>query len=76
MLSFLHLRRLYPKLSNISSVTASGQEGVSKYLDEVFDEAYSATLLAGDLRNVRWGRIDYLNVTAITTKWAVWQYVS
>ena len=25
--------------------------------------------------HVKWGRIDYINVTALTTKWGVWQYV-
>jgi len=25
------------------------------------------------LPHIRWGRIDYLEVTALTTKWAVWQ---
>lgn len=55
-----------------STVTSTGQESVSKYVDQVFDSAYNLTQAAGDLTNVRWGRIDYLNVTAITTKWAVW----
>lgn len=59
----------------LSSVTASKQEGISKFLDNVFDAAYNETQVAGDLPNVRWGRIDYLNVTAITTKWAIWQCV-
>jgi hypothetical protein len=26
----------------------------------------------GDIPHVRFGRIDYINVTSITTKWAVW----
>lgn len=58
-----------------SSVTSAKQDGVSKFLDDVFDSAYNKTQLEGDLPHVRWGRIDYLNVTAITTKWVVWQYV-
>jgi hypothetical protein len=41
----------------------------------VFDSAFNVTELEGGLPGVRWGRIDYLNVTAITTKWAIWQYV-
>ncbi|KAF8914277.1 hypothetical protein CPB84DRAFT_1742067 [Gymnopilus junonius] len=57
----------------VISVTASGQEGVSKYLDEMFDSAFNKTHIAGDLPHVRWGRIDYLNVTYITTKWSIWQ---
>jgi hypothetical protein len=60
--------------STPSSVTASKQEGVSKYLDNVFDSAFNETHIAGDLPHVRWGRIDYMNVTYVTTKWAVWQY--
>lgn len=59
-----------------SSVTSARQDGISKFLDSAFDEAYNQTVLAGDLPHVRWGRIDYINVTYITTKWAVWQYVS
>lgn len=42
-------------------------------MDDVFDAAYNETLIAGDLPNVRWGRIDYLNVTSITTRWSVWK---
>ena len=57
-----------------SSVTAAKQEGISKYLDGVFDSAYNQTQIIGDLPNVKWGRIDYLNVTYITTKWGIWQY--
>lgn len=56
----------------LSTATSSGQEGVSKYVDQIFDSAYNLTQVAGDLKNIRWGRIDYLNVTAITTKWAIW----
>jgi hypothetical protein len=57
----------------VVTVTAAKQDGVSKFLDDVFDSAYNKTQLKGDLPNVRWGRVDYLNVTAITTKWALWQ---
>jgi hypothetical protein len=56
----------------VITVTSAGQEGVSKYVDQVFDGAYALTQTAGDLTNVRWGRIDYMNVTTLTTKWAVW----
>ncbi|GLB34161.1 hypothetical protein LshimejAT787_0110450 [Lyophyllum shimeji] len=57
----------------VITVTAGRQDGVSQYVDHVFDAAYNESLLAGDLPNVRWGRIDYFNVTYITTKWGVWQ---
>lgn len=56
----------------VITMTSVGQESISKYVDQVFDSAYNLTQAAGDLTNVRWGRIDYLNVTAITTKWAIW----
>ncbi|XP_006456688.1 hypothetical protein AGABI2DRAFT_195701 [Agaricus bisporus var. bisporus H97] len=57
----------------VISVTAAKQEGLSKYLDQVFDSAYNETLEKNDLPNIRWGRIDYLDVTYLTTKWNVWQ---
>ncbi|PFH50138.1 hypothetical protein AMATHDRAFT_61595 [Amanita thiersii Skay4041] len=56
----------------IITVTASRQEGISKIMDQIFDAAYNETVIAGDLPNVRWGRIDYINVTYLTTKWNVW----
>ncbi|KAL0950075.1 hypothetical protein HGRIS_010079 [Hohenbuehelia grisea] len=57
----------------VISVTSAKQEGLSKVVDEAFDAAFNESQIAGDLPHVRWGRIDYLNVTTITTKWAVWQ---
>ncbi|KDR84092.1 hypothetical protein GALMADRAFT_55661 [Galerina marginata CBS 339.88] len=57
----------------VISVTSAKQDGLSKFLDNVFDTAFNETQLAGDLPYVKWGRIDYLNVTGITTKWGVWQ---
>ncbi|KAI6040443.1 hypothetical protein EDC04DRAFT_2567093 [Pisolithus marmoratus] len=56
----------------IKTVTAGQPDGISKYVDTVFDQAYNYTLEKGDLPYVRFGRIDYLDVTSITTKWAVW----
>ncbi|KAG1833271.1 hypothetical protein F4604DRAFT_881571 [Suillus subluteus] len=56
----------------IITVTAGQPEGVSKFVDDVFDATYNYTLEKGELPHVRFGRIDYLNVTSITTKWAVW----
>ncbi|KAG5648752.1 hypothetical protein DXG03_000099 [Asterophora parasitica] len=57
----------------VISATAGRQDGISKYVDDMSDSAYNQTVIAGDLPNVRWGRVDYFNVTGITTKWAVWQ---
>lgn len=56
----------------IITVTAGQPEGVSKFVDQVFDATYNYTLEKGELPHVRFGRIDYLNVTSITTKWSVW----
>ncbi|KAF4619723.1 hypothetical protein D9613_004943 [Agrocybe pediades] len=57
----------------VISVTSARNEGVSRLLDDFFDASYDKSIEEGDLPDVRWGRIDYLNVTAITTKWNVWQ---
>jgi len=46
------------------------------YADKQFDVAYNTTLVENDLPHVRWGRIDYMSVTYITSKWAVWRCVA
>ncbi|KAG8218961.1 hypothetical protein J3R82DRAFT_4701 [Butyriboletus roseoflavus] len=56
----------------VVSTTAGQPDGVSKFVDESFDATYNYTLAKGDLEHVRFGRIDYLDVTVITTKWVVW----
>ncbi|EGO02129.1 hypothetical protein SERLA73DRAFT_177903 [Serpula lacrymans var. lacrymans S7.3] len=56
----------------IITVTTGQPDGVSMFVDKVFDATYNLTQGLGDLPHVRFGRIDYLNVTSITTKWAVW----
>jgi len=56
----------------VVTVTANGQEGISKFVDSVYDSAFDMSVKAGDLPHVRWGRIDYFNVTAVTTKWNIW----
>jgi hypothetical protein len=70
------LFRLQPNFLAHRSVTAAKHDSISKYMDQVFDSAFNETLHANDLPNVRWGRINYLDVTYLTTKWNVWQYVS
>ncbi|PAV21035.1 hypothetical protein PNOK_0366200 [Pyrrhoderma noxium] len=57
----------------IISITSVQNEGVSKYVDEQFDKAFNLAQESGELPHVRWGRIDYMNVTTITTKWNVWR---
>jgi len=42
----------------------------------MFDSAFNKTVLAGDLPHVKWGRINYLTETYITTKWNVWRWVA
>ena len=56
-----------------SSAQTTGRSPMSKGLDENFDSAYNTSIIEGDLPDVRWARIDYLNVTYLTTKWNVWQ---
>lgn len=50
------------------------QDPVSTYFDKTFDGAYNLTVEAGDLKHVKWARIDYLAVTEITTRWGIWKY--
>ncbi|KAH9943182.1 uncharacterized protein BXZ73DRAFT_87570 [Epithele typhae] len=56
----------------VITVTASGNSAVSKMVDEAFDDAFNTTLAAGDLLDLKWGRIDYIATTYLTTKWAIW----
>jgi len=57
----------------IITVTAGQNGGISEMFDKKFDEAYDLTVKAKDLKHVKWGRVDYMNVTTITTKWGVWR---
>jgi len=57
----------------IITVTSGQPDGMSKLFDNKFDETYDLAVKEGDLKHVKWGRIDYLNVTRITTKWNVWR---
>jgi hypothetical protein len=59
-----------------SSTSSSRKDTLSVIFDEKFDEAFDLTAKEKDLYHVKWGRIDYFNVTRITTKWNVWRYVS
>lgn len=49
---------------------------ISQYVDKQFDECYNITQIEGDLPHVRFARINYMEVTYITTKWAAWKYAS
>ncbi|EEB95873.1 hypothetical protein MPER_05092, partial [Moniliophthora perniciosa FA553] len=40
-------------------LTQSG--GISQFVDQICDEAFNETMIANDLPDLRWGRIDYLN---------------
>jgi len=57
----------------VVTVTSNQRTGISATVDEQFNEAFNISLNEQDLPHVRWGRIDYLNVTRLTTKWAVWR---
>lgn len=59
-----------------STTTAAQPNGISQFADQHFDDAFNQTVIAGDLPHVKWGRIDYINVTYITTKWGIWKYVT
>ncbi|PSR77290.1 hypothetical protein PHLCEN_2v7983 [Hermanssonia centrifuga] len=71
-------KRLWFLIMGHSSTSAGTQQqgGISKLLDNQFDAAYNESFLENDLPDVRWGRIDYLNVTYLTTKWNIWQCVA
>ena len=58
-----------------STISSAQREGISRFVDDQFDQAYNLTQEAGDLKHVKWGRIDYMNVTALTTKWSIWRCV-
>jgi hypothetical protein len=57
----------------VSTIQADQPRGLSQMFDEKFDEAYDISVKENDLPHVKWGRVDYITVTALTTKWAVWQ---
>jgi len=60
--------------TRVRRTTATAKkDAVSTIFDQRFDEAYDLTAKANDLAHVKWGRIDYFNVTRITTKWNVWR---
>jgi hypothetical protein len=42
-------------------------------VDDEFDKAYNTSLVGKDLPNIKWGRIDYMTVTRVTTEWMVWK---
>jgi hypothetical protein len=72
----LHLIQYFDAESifTYSTVTSNQRTGISAFVDQQFNEAYNTSLAENDLPHVRWGRIDYINVTRLTTKWAVWRY--
>jgi hypothetical protein len=51
----------------------NAKDPISKYVDEAFDKAYNISLVKKDLPHIKWGRVDYLAVTRITTEWMVWK---
>ena len=61
-------------LAHFLNSSIGSQDPVSSYFDSTFDGAYNLTRDAADAPNLRWGRIDYLDVTEITTRWVIWKY--
>ena len=55
------------------TIQADQPRGLSQIFDEKFDAAYDISVEEDDLPHVKWGRIDYISVTALTTQWGVWQ---
>ncbi|KAG8865162.1 hypothetical protein FRB96_000051 [Tulasnella sp. 330] len=56
-------------------VSVPNGDELAKITDQKFDATYNLTHSARDkaLPHVRWGRINYLDVTHLTTKWGVWK---
>ena len=61
--------------TRIASSTTTNQQrtGTSAIVDKEFNGAYNISVNENTLPHVRWGRIDYLNVTRLTTRWGVWR---
>ncbi|OSX59329.1 hypothetical protein POSPLADRAFT_1035645 [Postia placenta MAD-698-R-SB12] len=57
----------------IISASKGGKNAFSMQADDHFDKAFDKSLVESDLPNVRFARVDYLNVTYLTTKWGIWQ---
>ncbi|EJU06203.1 hypothetical protein DACRYDRAFT_73553 [Dacryopinax primogenitus] len=55
-------------------ITLSEQNAVTQFVEEQFIKAFNETMdNDDDLPGVKWGRIDYFNVTLITTKWLIFK---
>jgi hypothetical protein len=57
----------------MNSTLGDSRDQVSKYVDEAFDKAYDIALTNDDVPDIKWGRIDYMDVTKVTTEWMVWK---
>lgn len=66
--------KLLADLLPFLSTTSAQGSALSLFADAQFDEAYNTTLIENDLPHVRWGRIDYMSVTYLTSKWVVWKW--
>ncbi|KAG8759235.1 hypothetical protein FRC14_006398 [Serendipita sp. 396] len=51
----------------------TSRDPASKPMDEAYDNAFNTTVYQKDLPNVKWGRIDYMTVTRLTTEWMIWK---
>jgi hypothetical protein len=65
---------LYNSISLLSTAQATG-DPMSKYADKHFDDAFEIAQKEGDIPHVKWARINYMNVTRVTTRWNIWSCV-
>lgn len=69
---WIHSGHLLTGGGSSTTLGTQTQGGLSKIMDREYDAAFNQTMIEQDLPDVRWGRIDYLNVTYLTTKWNIW----
>lgn len=70
----LMLRRSeHVETDTVNSTLGNSGDPLSKVVDEEFDKAYNTSLVTKDLPHIKWGRIDYLTVTRVTTEWMIWK---
>ncbi|KAG8824425.1 hypothetical protein FRC17_009094 [Serendipita sp. 399] len=51
----------------------TSRDPASKSVDQAYDNAFNKTIHQKDLPNIKWGRIDYMTVTKLTTEWMIWK---
>ncbi|KZT62945.1 hypothetical protein CALCODRAFT_489484 [Calocera cornea HHB12733] len=55
-------------------ITLPERNAVAQFAEDQFVKAFNETMDNGnDLPDIKWGTIDYYNVTVLTTQWMVWK---